>query len=43
MKILERVHRKIQIVKGMIGAKDFSETIEIVLDEYIERQNKKVK
>lgn len=36
MKILQSAHRKLQIVKGMMGVKTLSETIEALAEEYIE-------
>jgi len=40
MKIMQDAHRKLQIVKGMIGAKTLSETIRVLAEEYIELHTK---
>ena len=41
MKILDRIHRKLQIAKGMLGAKTLGDTIEQIVDDFIERSNRK--
>lgn len=37
MKVPENVHRKIQIMKGMLGTKTYYDAIEILIDEAMER------
>lgn len=43
MKIQTKVHRKLQIVKGMLGTKDFSDTIEQLINDHLEKVNNKGK
>lgn len=37
MKIDTSAHQKLQIVKGMMGAKTLSEAIQVMAEEYVER------
>ena len=43
MKIVQEVHQKLQIVKGMMGTKTLGETIKVLAEEYIESRTGKVK
>ena len=43
MKIDNSAHQKLQIVKGLVGAKTLSDTIRILAEEYIELRLKKGK
>lgn len=43
MKIDANTHQKLQIVKGIMGSKTLSETIQIMSEEFIESRIGKVK
>jgi hypothetical protein len=43
MKITPDAHQKLQIVKGLTGAKTLSEAIQVLAEEYIELRMKKGK
>jgi len=43
MKVKTDTHQKLQIVKGMMGAKTFGEAIQVMAEEYIEQRIGKVK
>lgn len=43
MKVDSDAHQKLQIVKGMMGSKTLSETIQAMAEEYIEQRIGKVK
>lgn len=37
MKVPDSIHRKIQILKGMLGSKTYYDAIEQIIDETLER------
>jgi len=43
MKVDNNVHQKLQIVKGLMGTKTLSETIQVLAEEHIEKIMGKVK
>lgn len=43
MKVDANTHQKLQVVKGLMGSKTLSETIQVMAEEYIEKRMEKVK